>query len=338
MSLKERHVGRRVAGVGVAVALMVLGLQAPAFAAVSITAITPNNGPDDCVVVITGSGFAEFPEAQTTVEFVNPGDTETSPDFFVISDTEIWAEADFLEPGLSYNVRITNPGNSPAGVTSTVAYLNTTAAAGCAPTITSFVPTCGAVGTTVVITGTNLFQADPFAGADVFFSPYDTAIPPAVEATHTVPDVDSPTSLSVIVPTGTTDGPIKVITDAGTVFSTGSFLVPPPDCVPATTPEHARAVTFKLKKSGAASGVVSSTEDPAFTDCVASVPVKIQKKKKGDGWKTKATATTTDTGSYSANINVKPGKYRAVAPKVDLGTPTVTDSCLKAKSAVRKIG
>ena len=79
------------------------------------------------------------------------------------------------------------------------------------------------------------------------------------------------------------------------VFSTTSFLVPPPDCVPDTGNEHARSITFKIKKSGAASGVVSSTEDPAFTDCAAAVPVKIQRKTSG-GWKTVGKATTTDAG------------------------------------------
>ena len=57
MSLKERHIGRKVAGVGVGVALMVLGLQAPASAAVTITALSPTSGPTHCVVAVTGTGF-----------------------------------------------------------------------------------------------------------------------------------------------------------------------------------------------------------------------------------------------------------------------------------------
>ncbi len=44
---RRRHVGRRVAGVGVGVALMVLGLQAPAFAvAPTVASFTPTSGPD----------------------------------------------------------------------------------------------------------------------------------------------------------------------------------------------------------------------------------------------------------------------------------------------------
>jgi hypothetical protein len=137
------------------------------------------------------------------------------------------------------------------------------------------------------------------------------------------------------VPTGAADGPIQVTTDVGTVFSTTSFLVPPPDCVPDTGNEHARSITFRIKKSGAAKGVVSSTEDPAFTDCVAAVPVKIQRKTSG-GWKTVGKTTTDDTGSYAKKVKNKPGKqkFRALAPKVSLGDP-VTDVCLKAKSATR---
>ena len=122
---------------------------------------------------------------------------------------------------------------------------------------------------------------------------------------------------------------------AGRCYSTASFLVPPPDCTPDTGNEHARSITFKIKKSGAASGVVSSTEDPAFTDCAAAVPVKIQRKTSG-GWKTVGKTTTDDTGSYAKKVKNKPGKqkFRALAPKVSLGDP-VTDVCLKAKSATR---
>ncbi len=114
----------------------------------------------------------------------------------------------------------------------------------------------------------------------------------------------------MIVPSGTADGPIdggrrRRQRDVGTqgAFSTTSFLVPPPDCVPADRHEHARTITFKLKKSGKASGVVSSTEDPAFTDCVAAVPVKIQRKK--TGWRLEDRGKRrppTDTGSYAKKI------------------------------------
>jgi IPT/TIG domain len=331
MSLGKRNIGRRVAGVGVAVALMVLGLQAPASAVVTITALSPTSGPADCVVVATGTGFKDFPAAQMDVEFVTGGVATDAADFFPIDDATLWVTTPALTPGASYTLRVINPANTPTGVSSTATFLATTGSGGCAPTITSFTPTCGLAGAGVVITGTNLIAAD-LLGGEVRFSPYAAG----QIATHTVPDVDDVTSLSVLVPTGAGDGPISVDTDVGgPVFSTTSFLVPPPDCVPDTGNEHARSITFRIKKSGATRGVVSSTEDPAFTDCVAAVPVKIQRKTSG-GWKTVGKTTTDDTGSYAKKVKNKPGKqkFRALAPKVSLGDP-VTDVCLKAKSATR---
>jgi hypothetical protein len=333
MSLGKRNIGRRVAGVGVAVALMVLGLQAPASAVVTISGLSPTSGPADCVVVATGTGFTDFPAAQMDVDFVTGGVPIAAADFFPIDDATLWVVTPGLTPGASYTLRVTNPANAPAGVSSAATFLATTGSGGCAPTITSFTPTCGLAGTNVIITGTNLIESDDFVGADVLFSPYA----PAQLATHTVPDVDDVTSLSVLVPTGSGDGPISVQTDVGAaVFSTTSFLVPPPDCTPDTGNEHARNITFKINKKGRASGVVSSTEDPAFTDCVAAVPVKIQRKT-SSGWKTVGRTTTDDAGSYTKKVKNKPGKqkFRALAPKVSLGDP-VTDVCLKARSATRK--
>jgi hypothetical protein len=335
MSLGKRHVGRRVAGVGVAVTLMVLGLQAPAHAVVTISALSPTSGPSGCLVVATGTGFSDFPAAQTDVEFVSGATVVPAPNFFAFSDgITLWVEAPAgLVPGTSYNLRVDNPGTADPGITSVGTFLATTGVGGCAPAITSFLPTCGLAGSTVVITGNNLIDGSSLLGGEVRFSPYAAA----QIATHTLPDVDDVTSLSVIVPTGAGDGPISVDTDVGgPVFSTTSFLVPPPDCLPDTGNQHDRGITFKITKAGKASGVVSSTEDPAFTDCVAAVPVKIQRKKSGV-WKTVGTTTTNDSGAYTRKVKNPKGtqKFRALAPKVNLGDP-VTDTCLKARSAVRK--
>ena len=347
MSLKKRHIGRRVVGVGVGVALMMLGLAAPAMANTAVTAVAPTSGPDNCVVVVTGTGFSTFPDDSNDLTFVGPaagtGDDRDSANWFSISDTEIWAVVpSALAAGTTYTIQLTQPsGTFTAGGT----FLSTgdTQPGGCAPTITSFTPACGSAGDVVTITGTNLLDASNLttanSGGDVFFQ--DTTPPSETEASQPVPDLSSTTSLSAIVPSGVADGPIHVTTDveptatSDGVFSATSFLTPPPDCTPDTGNEHARSITFKIKKSGAASGVVSSTEDPAFTDCAAAVPVKIQRKTSG-GWKTVGKTTTTDTGSYSKKVKNKSGKqkFRALAPKVSLGDP-VTDVCLKAKSATR---
>jgi IPT/TIG domain len=338
MSLAKRHIGRRVAGVGVAVALMVLGLQAPAFAAPTVTAISPTSGPIDCVVTITGTGFAAPGVlAADTVKFTGGGGINTVTALFhVVSDTEILTTV----PALATDGAITvSDGDTPPATAFSPVFDVTTTAGGCAPTIASFAPDCGVVGTPVVITGTNLLKsggddtppATAPGGGDVSFNPYSGL------ANHTGA-AESPTTLSVTVPANAVTGPIRVKTFGApdsTITSTTSFTVvtDPTLCAGEVTP-HARSISLTLKKHLVAKGVVSSTEDPAFTDCVAGVPVKIQRKT-NSGWKNVGSTTTTDTGSYKKKLKDKPGKYRAIAKKVSLGDP-VTDVCTKATSPVRK--
>ena len=151
----------------------------------------------------------------------------------------------------------------------------------------------------MVITGTNLLAPRPAPAVTVRVQPVRRRSWHPREQHH--PDVSDPVTLQVTsARQAGADGPIPVddVHREWQVFSGTPFLVPPPDCAPAGAVGHERAITLKLKKSGAASGVVSSTEDPPFDDCVASVPVKIQRKTKG-GWKNAGSATTTDTGSYT---------------------------------------
>jgi hypothetical protein len=356
MSLKKRHIGRRVAGVGVGVALMVLGLQAPAMAAPAVASFTPTTGPTNCVIVLTGTGFTDVPQIAQDVVFVGPvagtsdditldGDDTDEADYFArISATEMWVQvpdpgdlgAVFeLQLGVSYNIQVND--SSGTGTVSPGTFTRVTGSGGCAPTITSITPTCGGTDDTVKVAGTNLIGPG-LVGGETRFSPYVKI------AAHVVPDVDVPTSISVVVPSASTDGKLQVTTfdtdsvatgvQGGIAFSPTVFDISDA-CAPVTGNEHARSITFKIKKSGAASGVVSSTEDPAFTDCAAAVPVKIQRKTSG-GWKTVGKTTTTDEGSYSKKVKNKSGKqkFRALAPKVSLGDP-VTDVCLKEKSATR---
>jgi hypothetical protein len=347
MSLGKRHIGRRVAGIGVGVALMVLGLQAPAFAAApTVGTFTPTSGPAECIVAVTGTAFTDSPAAATDVTF---DDTDTAADealpaadFTIASATEIWAEVDStLTAGAEYTITVSNNGGS---ATSAATFTFTTGVGTCAPSITSFTPTCASAGATVTITGTNLLLdvAPDAATASTltvvsWFNYADTTVGTGNVGASTVPNTDTPTTLTRFVPTKAADGPISVETDVDSAFSTAPFLVPPPDCVPVGGTTHARSVSFKIKSTGKASGKVSSTEDPAFTECVAAVPVKIQRKT-SSGWKTVGKTTTTDTGSYAKKVKNPKGKqkFRALAPKVSLGDP-VTDVCSKAKSATRKV-
>jgi hypothetical protein len=70
-----------------------------------------------------------------------------------------------------------------------------------------------------------------------------------------------------------------------------------------------------------------------MTACVASVPVKIQRRVSGH-WKTVGRTTTTSTGIYRKRIPDKPGRYRAKAPRVILNAGA--DICLGATSPVRR--
>jgi hypothetical protein len=116
------------------------------------------------------------------------------------------------------------------------------------------------------------------------------------------------------------------------VFSDENFLTPPPDCV-VGGPTHGRAITLSLKKHLVAKGMVSLTDAAdTTTECIAGVPVKIQKRKSGH-WKTVGSTTTKDNGAYKKRIKDKPGRYRAKAPKVTL---TTGDVCSGAKSRTVK--
>jgi hypothetical protein len=344
MSSNKRRISRRALGVVVGASLLVLGLEAPAFATTTVTAFTPTSGPEDCVVVITGTGFLDFPQAQQDLVFVGPvpGDTDdvvldgATPAeaalFARISATEIWVQTPTLAAGVAYQIRVDDP--TGPGTASTNTYLQTSTAGGCAPTIASFTPICGLAGTTVVLTGTNLIGPG-LVGGEVRFSPYATA----QIAAHTVPDVDAPTSLSVVVPSGSADGRIQVTTfgaaTGGQAFSATNFDVPPPDCI--TQPEvvrHPRSISFSLSRRGRARGVVSSTEDPAVTECVAGVPVKIQRRKKGGGWKNVGSTTTNDAGAYRTKVKPRRGKYRALATRITLEDDSV---CTRARSATVRL-
>jgi IPT/TIG domain len=333
MSLSKRRVGRRALGVVVGASLVVLGLQAPAMAVPpTITAISPTSGPAGCVVTITGTGFDQPGAfAVDTVRFTGAGgiDTQTAV-FTVVSDTEIWTAVPAAATTGAITVT-TVPGTESAN--SPVFTVPATGVGNCAPTIASFTPTCGTVGTVVTITGTNLLTtnaAGDIVGGQVRFNPYLT------NALHTGA-AESPTTLVVTVSADAVDGPIRVNAAGPAVDSTESFNVVDDitECVGPEPITHARSITFKITKAGRTSGVVSSTEDPAFTDCVAAVPVKIQRKK-GGAWRTVGKTTTDDSGAYRKKVKNPKGKqkFRALAPKVSLGDP-VTDVCLKARSAVR---
>jgi hypothetical protein len=270
MTLFNGHLGRRLTVIGVAAASVVLGLEAPAFAVPpTITSFSPTSGPAGCVVVITGTDFDN-----PAVSSVDIGGTPVTA-FKIVSATTIWATVAGTTGGTIHVTNASDTANSPTDFTN----INPGA---CSPTITSFTPCAGAAGTTVEITGRNLLKysgttTTPAVGGDVRFAPY------AATATHTGRP-ETPTHLSVLVPSGAADGPVRVSTfndvdGEGAVLSETAFQVPPPDitCPPAT---QARSITLRLRRHLVVRGKVSVGD--GFTDCAASLPVKIQRRVSGD--------------------------------------------------------
>jgi hypothetical protein len=175
------------------------------------------------------------------------------------------------------------------------------------PTITSFSPTSGPVGTPVTVTGTNLTGATA-----IRFNGVSASI-------GTV----SATQITTTVPSGATSGPISVTTPGGTATSPGTFTV--------TGTTHGRSVTFKYS-GNQASGQVNVSD--GFQACRSFVPVYIQQKKNGE-WKLLDTTATKSNGSYQTWVPNKSGTFRAQVKKITLADGSV---CGGDASPTRKHG
>jgi hypothetical protein len=265
-----------------------------------VPTFTPTSGAVGTTVTITptGGGSPSFGTAPTAVRFNTTLATPTS--------------------STATSVTVTVPCGATTGAIHvyTAAGQRTSAGnftvtgGGGAPTITSFTPTSGPVGTSVKIIGTN-FSGTGITGTSVTFN--------NVAATSVV---NSATQITATVPSTATTGKIKVTTSCGSITSATDFTV---------SKVHSRSVTLSLKKHLVAKGKVSVGD--GFTACAASVPVKIQRRVSGN-WKNVASTTTSDTGAYKRKIKDKPGKYRAKAPKVTLNAGV--DLCKVATSPVKK--
>ncbi|WP_210518480.1 IPT/TIG domain-containing protein [Hymenobacter terricola] len=168
----------------------------------AITSFTPASGPAGTAVTITGTNFT----GATAVSF-----NGTAATFTVSSATSIIATvAAGSSTGL---IAVTTPAGTAVSATPFLV--------GSPPTITSFTPTTGPIGNTVVITGTNFTAATQVAfngtGALAF-------------------SINSATQITVTVPVGATTGPIAVTTPLGTGTSATDFTVPPVPIITSFTP------------------------------------------------------------------------------------------------------
>ena len=140
-------------------------------------------------IEILGQGFT----GTTAVSF-----NGTAATYTVVSDTYLTATVPAgATPG---PVTVTTPGGT---LTSSKTFR-------VAPSITSFSPASGPVGTAVVITGESLTQTKSVSFGGV----------KAVSFT-----VNSDTQVTAIVPTGAVTGKIKIVTAGGTSTSGGTFTI-----------------------------------------------------------------------------------------------------------------
>jgi hypothetical protein len=291
----ERSIGPRLAGAVIAATLFVVGPALPAFAAApTISSFTPTGGPVGCQVTITGTNFTS--PAVNTVTF--GADTGTPVDqTTVIVDSSTQVRAGVPTGALTGKLTVTS------NVTSAQSSGTFTVGGSCvSPTITSFSPTSGPVGTSVTITGTN------FTGATaVKFSNNKSA-------TFTV---DSGTQITATVPNGATTGTISVATSSGTATSADPFTI-----------KHLRSISLTLGGKLTATGAVTLSDGTSV--CASGVPVKIEHRVNGR-WRRVGTGTTTSTGSYSIRVNNGLGKVPGRAIRTTLAD---ADVCARASSAV----
>ena len=186
-------------------------------------------------------------------------------------------------------IRLVTPGGTATSST------NFTVITAPLPTISSFTPISGPVGTSVAITGTS-FSGTGFTTTAVRFN-----LVPATTFT-----VGSSTQITATVPPSATTGQISVTTPGGIAISTATFTV---------SKLHARSVSLILLKHLVARGLVSVTDGTRA--CASKVSVKIQRLSSG-AWYTVKSTTTTSTGSYGVDLRDVVGKYRAKAPAVTL--------------------
>ena len=244
MRFPKKQVGTRTTAMALALALAALVVTAlPASAASVITSFTPGCGAVGDTVTMTGTGFT----GMTGVTFNAGGATTPATVFAFVNDTT--ATADVPAGALTGLLRVDTPTNDTPSTTNFIV-----GAAG-VPTITSFLPTSGPVGTSVVITGTNFGCTTAVA-----FN--------ATPATSYV--VDSATQITATVPAGATTGPLHVTTDGGgPADSATDFTVIPPPVVtsflPTSGPVGTSVVITGTDLTGATSVTFNGTGATAFT-------------------------------------------------------------------------
>jgi hypothetical protein len=169
---------------------------------VKIFEFTPNGAPVGTTVTLYGIGFSATP-SQNTVTF--NGTTAS-----VSASTTTSITVSVPSGSTTGTIGVTSPLGS---ATSGTSFQVTSAIA--TPTISSFTPTIGVIGTSVTVSGTN----------------FETLLAHnrlGLNASRAVPTSGSATSLTTSVPIRTASGRFSITTPSGTATSTSDFFVVPP--------------------------------------------------------------------------------------------------------------
>src|ERR1051325_5845121 len=172
---------------------------------VSLIEFTPKKGLVGTGVTIYGTGFSATP-SQNSVTFNGTAAT-------VISATATRITTTVPAGATTGPITVNAPGGN---ATSTVSFVVGETGA---PTITSFTPTIGSVGTSVTITGTN-YETAPQNNKTKF------------NATYSSISAATSTTITTSVPSSSTSGRISVGPPAGTAVSSADFFIPPSPYTP----------------------------------------------------------------------------------------------------------
>jgi hypothetical protein len=256
---------------------------------VNITGFSPASGQPGNVITINGSGFT----GTTMVQF-NNNSTPTLGDFTNVSDGQLLV---VVPQGASSGPLVVFVGNSSA--TSGASFL-------VAPVITGFAPQSGANPTVVSVFGANFVNG----GTTVIFPGTSTPVPATYLAANEV---------AATVPVGAGNGPITVITSAGTNVSAGIFQAASTPTISSFTPTAAAigatvnifggnffsGATVKFGTVSATSFTIVST-----TEITATIPT---------GASTGPITVTTSDGSATTTSNLLTG----TGPIVTGFSPTI---------------
>lgn len=186
--------------------------------ALTLAEFTPNGGPIGSTVTLYGTGFSTTP-ASNAVKFNGVSATVSSAS---INKLVVSVPASATTGPISVTV-------AASTVTSTQNYV-VGAATGQAPTISSFTPTDGGIGTVVTLTGTNF---DPDKANNLV--QINTDVVPVTTATAT--------QLTFAIPSAATSGKIRVTTPNGSVVSTSDLFIAPTGIANADITHRGRLVT-----------------------------------------------------------------------------------------------